>query len=645
MIARVFGWLYSPLVLRVVRRLSDATAALGLDAWAGAPGVRRGRRVVGGIALLSCVSALLMAGAPAQAFASCTAGYPSTPAAFGYTGSEQCLVVPANVTSAQIVAVGGSSHYFSVTSYGAKVAATVAVTPGSTLYVEVGGAPSINSVSNASGLPGGFNGGGNGGSGSGQTAAYDGGAGGAGASDVRICSIADPSCTLTAAPGDPRLIVAGGAGGTGSSTNGGSAGAANSGAGQGGDGSAGGAGGIGPGGGAGGGSGVIAGANGGSGEGGTGGSGAGLSDYAGGGGGGGGYVGGGGGSAGGNSAGGGGGSSYGPAGATISTDTADQPSITITPGSATVLSSSQNPSTAGQSVTFTATVAGASPTGSVTFSDGSMVVCFAQALSGGVATCATPNLSVGAHGMTAAYSGDTNNSQSTSPALTQTVLGQTVMASTATAISTSRNPSTAGQSVTFTATVAGASPTGSVSFKDGGSTLGGCRRQPLTGTTAICTTSSLGVSTHAITAAYSGSTDTAGSTSSVLRQSVVAPVPTNRFRLSVVTVHAVGSVKLSLTLPGAGAIDVLETTSVVRAAARTDLPGVSRGSFAFGRTHMAETRAGKVTVRVVPDARGRRAIAQSRRAHRSLFIDLSVTYTPKGGTARTQTKRHIRLKL
>ena len=87
MIARAFGWLHSPLVLRVVRWLSGAATALGLDAWSGAPGGRRGRRVVSGIALLSCVSALLMSGAPAQAVASCTAGYPATPSAFGYTGA------------------------------------------------------------------------------------------------------------------------------------------------------------------------------------------------------------------------------------------------------------------------------------------------------------------------------------------------------------------------------------------------------------------------------------------------------------------------------------------------------------------------------------------------------------------------------
>jgi hypothetical protein len=42
---------------------------------------------------------------------------------------------------------------------------------------------------------------------------------------------------------------------------------------------------------------------------------------------------------------------------------------------------------------------------------------------------------------------------------------------TTTALISSQNPSALGQSVTFTATVTGASPTGTVTFKDGGTTL------------------------------------------------------------------------------------------------------------------------------------------------------------------------------
>ena len=85
------------------------------------------------------------------------------------------------------------------------------------------------------------------------------------------------------------------------------------------------------------------------------------------------------------------------------------------------LTSSLNPSLFGQAVTFKATVSGGvSPGGTVTFTiddaAGSPV-----ALGGGAATYAAPGLSIGAHTVTAAYSGDANNAGSTSGTLTQTV--------------------------------------------------------------------------------------------------------------------------------------------------------------------------------------------------------------------------------
>ena len=85
------------------------------------------------------------------------------------------------------------------------------------------------------------------------------------------------------------------------------------------------------------------------------------------------------------------------------------------------LTSSLNPSLFGQAVTFKATVSGGvSPGGTVTFTiddaAGSPV-----ALGGGAATYAAPGLSIGAHTVTAAYSGDANNAGGTSGTLTQTV--------------------------------------------------------------------------------------------------------------------------------------------------------------------------------------------------------------------------------
>jgi hypothetical protein len=86
----------------------------------------------------------------------------------------------------------------------------------------------------------------------------------------------------------------------------------------------------------------------------------------------------------------------------------------------TALSSSKNPSSFGQSVTFTAKVTGFSPTGTVTFFDSGMQIG-AGTLAAGTATFTTSSLAVGSHSVTAKYGGDPKNVASTSAALAQTV--------------------------------------------------------------------------------------------------------------------------------------------------------------------------------------------------------------------------------
>ncbi len=74
-------------------------------------------------------------------------------------------------------------------------------------------------------------------------------------------------------------------------------------------------------------------------------------------------------------------------------------------------------------------------------------------------------------------------------------------------LASSLNPSTVGSSVTFTATVTGNAPTGTVVFKDGASVIAGCAAQPLSGSgssrIAQCATSALTQGSHSITATYS----------------------------------------------------------------------------------------------------------------------------------------------
>lgn len=180
----------------------------------------------------------------------------------------------------------------------------------------------------------------------------------------------------------------------------------------------------------------------------------------------------------------------------------------------TALASSVNPSTYGQSVTFTATVTGSSPTGTMAFKDGTTTLtgCGAVAVSSGTAQCGAATLAVGTHSVTAVYSGDTNNSGSTSPALSQSV----AKATTTTALKSSANPTKARSNVTYTATVTGNAPTGTVAFTDGSKSISGCTAVNLTGTgnakTATCTTKPTTTGAHAVAGAYKG--DTRNATSS-----------------------------------------------------------------------------------------------------------------------------------
>ena len=94
----------------------------------------------------------------------------------------------------------------------------------------------------------------------------------------------------------------------------------------------------------------------------------------------------------------------------------------------TAVTSSTDPSTANQAVTFTATVSysgSGTPTGTVAFLDGttefSTVLGAASGSGTSQANFTTAALSLGSHGITAVYSGDANYTGSTSGTLTQTV--------------------------------------------------------------------------------------------------------------------------------------------------------------------------------------------------------------------------------
>jgi hypothetical protein len=185
-------------------------------------------------------------------------------------------------------------------------------------------------------------------------------------------------------------------------------------------------------------------------------------------------------------------------------------SVTVAPAATTTSAVTLSSVTAvyGQPVTLSATVSNtqtaATPAGTVGFYSGATEVGTAAVGPGGIATLTVSTLSLGKHALTASYSDPAVNfAPSASPAPVYVTIGK---AGTSTALAASTATPVFGQAVTFTATVAAvapsiATPTGSVTFRDGSTTLA---TVSLSGGAASFTTSKVAVGGHSITATYNG---------------------------------------------------------------------------------------------------------------------------------------------
>jgi hypothetical protein len=145
-----------------------------------------------------------------------------------------------------------------------------------------------------------------------------------------------------------------------------------------------------------------------------------------------------------------------------------------TPATATttVLTSSENPSTSGDSVVLTATESVTAASGSVQFMDGSAALGSPVAVSGGVAKFTTSALAVGSHSLSAVFTPtDPSSFAGSTGTLTQVVNPAATKTTTVLAVT---QDSTAGDDAKLSATVTDPSSTGvtagSVSFYDGTST-------------------------------------------------------------------------------------------------------------------------------------------------------------------------------
>ena len=128
-----------------------------------------------------------------------------------------------------------------------------------------------------------------------------------------------------------------------------------------------------------------------------------------------------------------------------------------------------------------------------------------------------------------------------------TAFGVSGVSPTTTTLQSSQNPSTAGTSVTFTATVAGSAPTGEVAFSADGSTIAGCNAVALSAASAACTTSGLAVGGHSILASYGGDANNAASTSSALQQTVNSASSVN---VALAANGGVASASSTIVFPG-----------------------------------------------------------------------------------------------
>ena len=166
--------------------------------------------------------------APAGLASAATVNVPTQTVSFTTVG-EHAFAVPLGVTSISVVAIGGRGGSGYVPGgLGAQVEANVRVSPGSTIYAEVGGNGAPASLTRNESAAGGAGGGEPGGQWQDGIVAQelavtpDSGAGGGGASDLQTCPIA--SCQPIDTGSGALLLVAGGGGGAGAESQGGNGG-------------------------------------------------------------------------------------------------------------------------------------------------------------------------------------------------------------------------------------------------------------------------------------------------------------------------------------------------------------------------------------------------------------------------------------
>jgi hypothetical protein len=214
--------------------------------------------------------------------------------------------------------------------------------------------------------------------------------------------------------------------------------------------------------------------------------------------------------------------------ATVANSSSTSYSAVIGLGSASVVVTGNTTPAVGVAATYTATVtgAGATPSGTVTFYNAVTAVggsCTTDTLVSGVATCSITFTSAGSVSITASYGGQTNVYATVAQG-SSVADAVTVGKGTATVTLTGNTTPTVGVAATYTATVtgAGATPSGTVTFYNAGTAVGGsCTTDTLVSGVATCSITFTSAGSVSITASYVGDANYAAVTQD---NSVAIPV-------------------------------------------------------------------------------------------------------------------------
>jgi Bacterial Ig-like domain (group 3) len=323
------------------------------------------------------------------------------------------------------------------------------------------------------------------------------------------------------------------------------------------------------------------------------------------------------------------------------------------------LSASTEEANVAETVTFTATVSPVPTSGTVAFEEGGSSIsgCGAATVSlvTGKAACTTEFHALGAHHVTAKYSGSTDQIYRVATSSSREV---TARQPTSVSLEASNTSPLVGEAVTYRALVAPTPTSGTVAFSDGASPIAGCQAQTVNTTTGIatCQVTYSNSGTHAITAAFSGSVDTlyeaantAGSTGVTVSAKVSAstaetPAPVSAPVQVTVGKSSPSSPAVVLTREPKGLINIRLLKIVFRCGSTpcsgfatlvVGLPGGRSWTLTSNQASAAAGKRGRAWIGI--PARLRHAVRRYLVGHRrySPRLEVSVTITSTGSAPQT----------